>query len=378
MRMVMTMRRFSGVLALAGLGAVACADAQGDDEETRETVQGAQVETLTRVINVETMEVRPSSFADYIRITGEAEAFSDVTVSAEEGGVVSRFAVDKGQRMRRGDVIAEINADVMRAQVDEARASAALAREQYERQRRLWEDEGMGSEINFLQAKYQSEIAAARLATLESRLNKMAIRAPIDGVFDEKFVEVGEITMPGTAVARLVAVNRIKVVGGVPERFASSVRRGDEAIITFDILEGRKFEGTISFVGSSVEERSRTFPIEVVFRNLDLVIKPQMVANVQLVRRSLEGVVVVPQQLVIRSEEGYHVYVLDDRDGAQFALARPVTLGASYGGKVVVESGLDFGEDLITLGAQLVDNGSRVQVVRPRETGASGSGGSER
>ena len=320
-----------------------------------------------RIINVEAAPATLSDFVDYIRITGEVEAMSDVTLSAAESGSIERFWVEKGARVKKRDVIASIDAAVLRAQAEEARAAASLAREQYERQRILWEEEEIGSEIRFLEAKAQAEAAAARLGTLEARLERTAIRSPVTGVFDEKFLEAGEMAVPGTPVARVVDVRRVKVVGGVPERFALSVRQGSRANVTFDIIAGRQFEGRIGFVGTSVDAINRTIRIEVVLDNPKQVVKPQMIANVQIVRERLDDVIVAPQQVVERTENGYQVFVVVERDGHAVAEAREVRLGAAYANRVVIEQGLSPGDRLVTVGNRLVDDGSRVRVVEAND-----------
>ena len=362
--MMLTIRSMTRVAWVLGgsIAVGACAAAQGDSEEAAADT-GVPAQPLARVVNVGVVAVQPSDFKDFIRITGEVEAFSDVTVSAEETGVITRFLVEKGKRVRRGQIIARIDNRILDAQVNEARAAASLAQEQYKRQRRLWEEEQIGSEITYLQTKYQAEIQQARLSALETRLAKTDIRSPIAGVLDERFLEAGEMAIAGASVARVIAIDRVKITGGVPERFAPSVRQNDRAVITFDILPGREFEGAIGYVGSSVDDRSRTFPIEIVIDNPDGVVKPKMVANLRLERLSLTDVVVVPQEVVVRTEDGYQVFVVVERDGASFATAHAVRLGPSYGDRVVIEAGLEFGERLIVAGALLVDVGSRVRVI---------------
>ncbi len=357
-------RCWSGLITLStAVFLVGCASAAGDSDDGAQDAVVADETAVARVINVETISVEPTEFTEFIRITGEAEAFHDIVLSAEEGGVIAEFLLEKGSRVRAGQVIARIDSRSLIAQVDEATASAALAREQFERQRRLWEDEGMGTEIAFLQSKYQADIAHARLQNLQIRLTKTEITSPVDGVFDYRFVEAGEIALPGTQVARIVSIDRIKIMGGVPERYAAVVGRGDRANIRFDIFPDRDFSGIIQFVGSTVDEQNRTFPIEITIRNPSGLVKPQMVANVQLVREDLTNVVVASQDVIRRSEDGYHVFVVEEVDGETFAAAKPVRLGASAGNQVVIESGLDVGDRLITLGSQLVDDGSRVRVV---------------
>ncbi len=347
------------VLAVA-LGG--CSTADGDEGRAESAASESQA-TGARVINVEVTPVSLSQFVDFIRITGEVDALHDVTVSAQETGAITRFFVKKGSHVDRGQAIAKIDDAVLNAQVEEARAVAQFAEQQFERQRRLWEDENMGSEITYLQARSGAAAATARLAMLEARLARTVVRAPVAGIFDEKFVEVGEMAAPGTPVARVVAVRQVKIVGGVPERFALSVEPGDSARITLDALPDRQFSGMIDFVGASVDSRNRTVPIEIVLDNPDGVAKPQMVANVQVERERLDRVVVVPQDVVVRTEEGYQVFVVDERDGNKIAAARGVTLGPSYANRVVIESGLAVGDLLITLGHRLVDEGNFVRVV---------------
>lgn len=348
------------VLLVAG-----CSPAEGDSAAAQQ--EGPADSTGVRVINVGVTPVARSTFVDYVRIVGEVAAMQDVTLSAEESGTIARFLVEKGARVAAGDVIAKIDDAVLRAQVDEARAMAEIAREEYERRRRLWEEDRVGSEIAYLQTKSGAEAAEARYRTLQARLDRTAVRAPVAGIFDEKYVEEGELVTPGTRVARVVATAQVKITGGVPERYALDVRRGDSASVTLDVLPGRTFVGRIRFVGASVDPDNRTVPVELVLDNPGGVLKPQMVANVQVARARLQDVVVVPQELVQRTENGYQVFVIGDRDGRPVAVARPVELGPSHENRVVIHSGLDDGDALITTGYRMVDDGSLVRVVEGGE-----------
>ena len=358
--MTSTQRRIRAVFLGVGMvGFAACSPAKGDSDDQ----PPVDLNDGFKVVNVEVATVEPTTFTDFIRITGEVEAYSDVTISAQESGAITEFLVSRGEHVRRGQAIARIDNEVLTAQANEARASAELAQEQYERQRRLWEEERIGSEIAYLQAKAQAAVQQARLKTLEARLARTQIRSPVAGVFEERYLEVGEMAVVGAPVVRVVSVDRLKVNGGVPERFAPWVQRNDRAVITFDILPGREVSGNIGYVGTTVDDRNRTFPVEIVIDNPDGIVKPQMVANVQLERARLTDVIVVPQEVVIRTEFGYQVYVVVEQDGATLAAARPVQLGPAYADRVVIESGLEIGELLIEAGAQLVDDGSRVRIV---------------
>jgi RND family efflux transporter MFP subunit len=357
------------VMAALAAGLSACRQADGETAQ-HDGAAPAQAAAGVRVVNVEVTPAAASEFVDFVRATGEVEAINDVTLSAEEGGVIVRLYADKGAVVSQGAPLLKIDDAVLAAQVGEARAAATLAGEQYARQRRVWEEQKIGSEIGLLQAKSGADGAAARLAALEARLAKTVIRAPVDGVFDERTVEVGEMVMPGTPVGRVVGAQRLKVTAGIPERFAPDVRTGANARLAFDVLPGREFTGRVSFVGSSVDPQSRTFPVEVLMDNPGRVIKPNMVANVQVERARLRDVIVVSQDVVLRTETGYQVYVVVERDGASVAEARPVELGPGYENRVVIREGLAIGDRVVTAGQRQVDHGSRVKVL--------GSGGVDR
>jgi len=348
-------------LAAAALAMMGCTTSEGSAADSAPAA-GA------RVITVEVQEVSRTDFRDVLRVTGEVEALDDVLIAAEEGGVVERFVVEKGATVRPGDSLAVLEAAVLRSQVEEARALARLAREQYDRQRALWEDERVGTEVAYLQAKYGAASADARLATLEARLARTVIRAPVGGVFDEKFVDAGEMAQAGSPVARVVNLDRVKVIAGVPERYAANIHRGAAARVSLDVLPGRELDGRIAFVGSVVDADNRTFPIEVILPNPGRVIKPRMVANVEVVRARLEGVVVVPQQVVMRTSTGHEVFIVAERDGKTVAVARSVRLGPSHENLVVVDDGLEPGDRLIVVGQQLVSEGTVVRVLSPRGT----------
>lgn len=358
------------VLWVAVAGSLVSACTRTEAGAANET--GGAGEIGSRIVNVEVTPIVLREFTGFIRVTGEVEALNDITISAEESGRIVRFLVSKGQRVRQGEEIAKLEDDFLKAQVGEATAAAQLAQEEWERQRQLWEEDSVGTELMYLQRKYQAEIAAARLDQLTSRLERTVIRSPIDGVFDDNFLELGEMAAPGAPVVRIVATDRVKVTAGVPERYARSVQRGDSVLVTFDIFPDREFAGRVNYVGASVDPSSRTFPIEILLNNPEGIMKPAMVANVRVQRDRLSDVLVVPQHVVLRSAEGYKVFVITPGD-QPIAEARSVVLGPSSGNEVIIESGLEVGDLLITVGQQLVDDGTHVRVVNRASSGMEGT-----
>ena len=334
----------------------ACGASTGGAEE------GAP-EEFVRVINVETLTLAAQQFVEEIRLTSVAMANRDIQLAAEESGVIREIYVDRGGRVAEGDSIAKIDDRLLASQVAQARAGAELAAQVWERRRRLWEDDRVGSELAYLEARFQAEQSAASLDVLEERLARTVIRAPFAGVLDERFVDVGATVNPGMPVGRLVSLDPIKVFAGVPERYAADIRVGDQAVLEFENLEGDPYTARIRYVGATVNAENRTFPIEVSLPNPRGLVKPMMVANMAVTRATVNEAIVVPQDALIRVEAGYVVYVAVDRNGEQVAEVRDVVLGPTRRNLVVVEDGVAAGERLIVVGHKEVEDGDRIRIV---------------
>jgi len=329
--------------------------------------EGAQEEAgYIRTINVEVAKVEISSFTEVIRLTGTVQADKDVVISAEESGVIREIMVDKGNWVEVGQAMFRMDSELLKAQVDQARALSNMARETWDRRKRLYEEDQVGSELVYLEAKYAAEQVAANLNLLEERLARTVIRAPIAGVLDSREIEVGTMVAAGTPVARIVDTDPVRITGGVPERYATDVRIGTEATVIFDVLADQAFSGRISYVGAVVNPGNRTFAVELRLPNPGGFIKPEMVANVELVRRTLDEAMVVPQEALVRVEDGFIVFVVGTEGGVDLVRSQAVALGPSQQNQVVVLSGIEPGDRLIVVGQQSVAAGDRVNVVRER------------
>lgn len=346
-----------GTMAVVAIAAAACGSAQAENGEA------SAADAYVRVINVEVASVQPARFVEEIRLTSVAMANQDVLVAAEESGVIRELFADRGDRVATGEAIAKIDDRVLSAQVAQARAAADLAQQTWDRRKRLWEEERVGSEIAYLEARYAAEQSAASLASLEERLDRTVVRAPFDGVLDERHVDVGAMVSSGDPIGRLIDLNPIKVFAGVPERYAADVNVGDEAVLQFEALGSDSHTASIRYVGSAVDPQNRTFPIEVVLPNPGGRIKPQMVANMAVTRRAVDDAIVLPQDALVRVEDGYVAFVAVERDGVEVAEVRPVTLGPTRRNLVVAESGIQAGDRLIVVGQKAVEDGDRINIV---------------
>lgn len=362
-----TIRYSSAILLLAGIATTACGPAGGGTAAGQTDSEAAANE---RRIIVETVIVEPEPYVEYVSVTGSVQADRDVTVASEESGVIRAVYVDKGQAVEAGQPIAKIDDSVIRAQHDQAVAEAELARETWERQRKLWEEDRIGSEMTYLRARYGAETAAANARVLAARLERTTVRAPIAGILEDRLVEIGSTVLPGAPVARVVDVDPLEVRAGVPERYAGEVRPGAAVEVIADRADGRTFQGRATFVGTAVDQQTRTFPIEVAIP-ASTGLKPGVVAHLRIQRRELGRALLIPREAVLRADEGYIVYVVTRSDDRAIVESRAVTTGSGEDGRVVIEAGLAAGDEVIVVGQQQVTAGELVQA------SARGSGGSQ-
>ena len=360
-----------GVLLFAG-----CSQQEAAEVEAPEQVAEATEANNRRQVRIETVFVNPSSFEDVIEITGTIEAYNDATVSAQVAGTIN-FRVPRGAYVGSNRMIAVVDSTLLHAsymqgvaQLEVAKAQYDLAHDTFKRQEPLFEDSIISAlEFENVRAQYnqaagQLSQAKAVVAQFREQLDNTRISSPFSGTVETYFAELGEQVTPGSPIVRVVNTRRVKVVAGVPERYANEIEKGTPVRIAFDTYGNAERTGTVSFVGNAINSMSRTFPIEIVLDNSDQNLKPEMVASLYLTRDEIKDVLVIPQAAVPLNEEGHTVFVVvDDNDGQAVAERRTVTLGPSYEGNVVVESGLEAGDQVVINGQYNLTDGDAVEVV---------------
>lgn len=358
--------RLLPIPVLLALVVAGCSNSQGEPRPAEGEA------AARRVVRVETQVAEPTAFQDMIELTGTVEALDDATLSAQAAGTVISL-VPLGARVGAGQAVAQLDPGTVRAAVEQAEAQLAaaqaafdLAEDNLKRQEPLYRDsvisalEYQNVRAQYNQAQAQVNQARAGLSQAQEALKNTRVVTPWSGTVEAHFVETGEQVMPGMQVARVVNTSRVKVTAGVPERYAADIQAGTPATVRFQAYAGEPRQGRVTFVGSAVDAQSRTFPVEIELDNADARLKPQMVTAVTIRRAALEDVLVVPQTAVLRDESGTALFVVDRSGEVPVAARRDVTLGASYGGQVVVTAGLAAGEEVIVVGQTNVTAGDAV------------------
>jgi membrane fusion protein, multidrug efflux system len=313
-------------------------------------------------VRVAITQVTTSSLTERIELSGRLQPMTEVRVASELGGLVEHVSFRKGQHVKQGQVLARVGSDMFQAALDEAEAMLTAAEATYNRTRQLFDREAVTRQ-SLIAATADYETAKARVSQSRLRLERSVIRAPSPGVAVTRDLEPGEVLAPGATITTIHRVDRLKASIGIPEIDIAMLKVGATAHVKADAFPDRSFEGRISFVSPSATGSSRTFPAEIDVVNRDGLLRPGMVASVSLVRRSYDDAVVVPRDALQERDEGPVAMIVE----GELARQRTVSLGATEGGLVRVEKGLEPGDWLVVSGHRGLIDGQRVEIAERRE-----------
>jgi len=323
----------------------------GDKAETK-----TEAEKKLQPVKVE--EIITQEFTETYNVVGFVKPYEAAKVSSEEGGLITYQPFDKGSRVSRGQVVVRLRKDQDRAAYDQALTQYELAKSNFERMEKLYEDKVV-TEQDFTNSRFQFEITERSLDVLETRLDKSYVTSPISGIVDQKYLTKGEVCGPGTPILNIVDVSRVKISAGIPESFVDDVSKGSQVKITFDVYFGQEFSGTVNYVSPTLSSLNRTFEIELVLNNRDGRLKPEMSANISITKSAVDEAIVLPQDLIIDFGNEKFVFVLE----GDLAKKRVVSLGGRNNNDVIITNGLNKGDKLIVEGFQQVADGDKVLVI---------------
>ena len=336
-----------------------------DSKNAREVSQPETQVTVT--------SAKKGDIAEILSLTGTLIPFQEVRVTSKIPGKVQRVLVDVGSRVKPGDTLIQLEQRELALAVDQAEAGLANAKANLEickttfnRLDNLLKDKAI-SRMKYDDAKARLDIARAQVwqaraavASAKEQLENTTITCPIDGIVARKNVEVGEVVsppiMPGKALLDVVDMRHLKTRVNVSENRVKEVYIGQETIITVDGFRGEFFPGEVSKISPVVAPRSRTFEVEVLISNPEGKLKPGMFARVQLVLAKRTYVVKVPLKAVTQGDKGHVVFLAENG----VARACNVKLGISDGVEVEVISGVTEGDKVIVQGNVGLKDGARI------------------
>lgn len=325
-------------------------------------------ETVGKTVNVETRLLEPQTFQSKLRVVGNVETKNDIMISAEVTGRVVEQTVNEGDRVREGQTLLRIDDSKLKQEEARLQAVTSQARENYERLKKVFEEDSIGSEMDYLNAKYNFEQSQSSLESIKVDMENTRIKAPFSGQVERYLLETGEMASPGMQVVRLIGTETYILSAGVPARYADVVQNGDDVQIWFDSQSADTLNGTITYVGNSIDPQNRTFRIEVLLPAGSGSYKVDMIANLRLNTLSEDNVLIVSEEFIYKQNDEFVTFVkTENENGQPVAERRVVKLGPSYRSDVVVRDGLEPGEELITIGSAFLNDGMRLNIVEERD-----------
>jgi membrane fusion protein, multidrug efflux system len=317
----------------------------------KETTKGDSVKEKKSVVLT---TVQDTVFEHYIDIQGSVDARENVNVSSRVPGVVTAIYVKEGQSVSKGTVLAQVDDQIMRANMAELHTQLDLANTLFQKQQNLW-NQKIGSEVQYLNAKNQKEGLERKIATMQDQMGQARIISPINGTVDAVIIKLGDNAAPGAAAFRVVNNSNLRVIANVAEAFAGKVKTGDAVILNFPDAD-KQVRTKISFAARVIDPLSRTIKVEIPLQ-ADPAWRPNMVAQIKIIDYRTADAVVIPVN-VIQYSMGKPYVIIADKGVAK---RREVELGHTYNDKAEIKGGLKPGETIVTIGYQGLNDNDLIQ-----------------
>lgn len=307
---------------------------------------------------VDVLVAEPSPFVETIRIPGQVEAVNDIDIAAAIPGVIERVDVSEGEFVEEGERLFEIDLRSRRALLEDARAVLQLAQKNLQRYQKLRENNDIS------QQQYDEAVTAEQQARAQFELRQVdvslgQVESPASGVMDRVDVEAGEYAREGSVMGRLLTLDPIHVVAGVPEKYADAVAGQETAQVYVESLEQR-FTGSVERLAFGADTNTNTFEMTVQLDNPNYQLRPGMIARVELVTKQTDDALLVPLFAPVKGQDGMSLFV--EQNGV--ARLRSVELGAIQKDRLEVAAGLQPGDRVIVTGQQDLVDGQEIEVIR--------------
>jgi membrane fusion protein (multidrug efflux system) len=313
-------------------------------------------------VPVSVIKVAPQDFAGYLEVQGRVDFDQNATVGSRAAGTLTSVRVQRGDRVRKGQVLATVDASVLDANIAELRTRMELAKTVYEKQAGLWKQQ-IGTEVQYLQAKNNYQALQRNLASLNQQKALYNVVAPYAGVVDNVLPKLGETVSPGAPVVQLNSGQGGKVLADVSEAYAGSIKAGDKALVSLPDMGNEEVPSTVRTVSRTISATSRTFTVELRLPSTAASkLRPNMVATVRIKNYGNASATVLPVDLIQHDEENAYVLVVNKEGGKAVAAKRVIKTGQTYNGKQEVTSGLKSGDEVISAGYQNLNEGQTVKV----------------
>jgi RND family efflux transporter MFP subunit len=324
---------------------------------------------------VKVVKVARQKISEKISYTGTIEAWRKIDIIPEVGGKIARIPVNEGDRVAKGQLIAELETETTRLQLQQAEAGLAVAQASYkdalknkERMERLLKENAVSSQqqeqvqLGYEAAQAQLQQAQAGVNLARHALDISLMRAPFSGVIASKNAEVGDVInpmmgsfSPASGVLTLVDFSKVKLSLAVSQNDILRVKKDQAALLRIAALPGREFEGKVTVVNQAADPTIKKFGVEVLIDNPDSALRPGTFGEVLLEVSTHENALACPQKAII---ENKYVFLALGRK----AQKREVVLGLQNSDSAEILSGLNEGDEVVVEGNYGLEDGAEIEI----------------
>jgi membrane fusion protein (multidrug efflux system) len=299
---------------------------------------------------VEVAKAETTTIVDDVQAVGSLKSSQGVMLRPEVSGRIAKLGFADGQRVRRGQLMVQLDDTLQQAQLEQARAQASIARTNLTRSRELLA-QNFVSQSAVDQNAANLQVAEAQVALAQAQLARMRILAPFDGTAGLRHVDAGDYVKDGADIVNLEDLSSMEVEFSLPERYVGRTRPGLPVEMSFDALAGQTFKGQVVALNSLVDANGRSLLVRARVQNSGALLKPGMFARPRVVFSVREGAITVPEEALVPQGARQFIYkVVDGPEGRKLARRVEAKVGLRIPGKAEILDGVSAGDLVVTAG----------------------------
>ncbi len=314
------------------------------------------------VVPVVISTLRIERFEDSLEALGTLKANESVVITSNLSDHIKTLHFEDGEQVEKGQLLAELTVGEERAQLNEAIALRDDQKLRFEQVEELYAKE-MSSQRELNNNKALLAAAESRVRRLQAQIADHRVLAPFSGTLGFRRVSEGAFVDPKTALTSLDDLSVMKLDFTVPETYMAALRRGMAVHARSDAWSGELFEGSVQTVDTQVDPRTRSATARATIPNPDGKLRPGMLMKLKVVR-SVDQVLLLPEEALIPSDRDQRVFLLDENDVARL---HTIKIGRRRRGAAEVLEGLDVGDRVVVEGVVRVRDNQKVRVTENRD-----------
>lgn len=343
------------ILVLAGASIFIAFKLNKNQEEN--TAKTALVQVSNPSVAVKTAIAEKGPLSLNYEANGHFLPNKQLDFSAEVAGRITQLMADLGSSVQQGQLLVKIDNEIVNTDLDQNETTLKKLENDLTRYEQAFKNGGI-TEQQLIDLRLQVTTAKSNLEKAGRKVKDSYMRAPINGIISEKYIEQGAYLAAGTKMFQIVDINALKLRINVPEYQVIKLKKGDKVPVTIDVFPGKELMGTISFI-SPIGDAALNFPVELELKNFDHnSIKAGMYGRAYFSFVEKADVLLIPRTAFVGSVNSNTIYTLD----GETARLKKVKAGRILGEHVEVLEGLDAGTTVITSGQINLLDGSKVTI----------------